>query len=324
MRIDRDLLGWGVFFAVAGGIAVAIQQGVIADRAWWSFWPLILVGIGFGLVARRTALEAIGGVVVAATFGLMVGGSLASGFGGLGSLPSGVCGPGDGGTPFEPRRGSLGTAGSVTIGLDCGDVAIASVPGADWTVDGTDDDGRGPRVGSDGDALDIRPASDGSAFLGGERDDWRIALPSSTVLDVSVEVNAGSLRFDLGGGQLTTLAVDLNAGQATIDLTGVVAIEGFEMDVNAGELAITLPSLPLTGSIEANAGSVRLCAPDDVALRLRTGDSVLAGQDFAAAGLVQVDDAWETPGFESAATRIELRTEANAGSFRLDPPEGCS
>lgn len=324
MRVDRDLLGWGVFFAVAGGLAVAIQEGAIADRAWWSFWPLILVGIGIGLILRRTALEAAGGLVVATTFGLMIGGSLAGGVGGLGALPSGVCGPGDGGTPFEPQRGSLGLAASVTVELDCGDLAIASAPGNDWTIDGTDDDGRGPRVEIEGDELDIVSADDGPVFLGGDRDDWRIALPSSTVLALNVDVSAGSLRVDLGGAQLTTLAVDLNAGRATIDLTGVAAIEGFAIELNAGELAITLPSLPLTGSIEANAGSVRLCAPDDVALRLRTGDSVLAGQDFAAAGLIQVDDAWETPGFDTATTRIELRTEANAGSFRLDPPEGCA
>lgn len=324
MRIDRDLFGWGVFFAVAGGIALAIQEGFVVDRAWWSFWPLVLVGIGLGLILRRTPLEAVGGVVVAATFGLMVGGSLAGGIGGLGGLPSGVCGPGDGGTPFEPRRGSLGAAASVTVELDCGDLAITSVPGPDWMVDGSDDDGRGPQVAIDGDTLDIGQPGDGPTFLGGDRDAWSISLPASTLTYLDVGVSAGSLRLDLGGAQLSALAVDLNAGQAVVNLTEVAGIEGFEIDVNAGDLGLILPSLPLTGSIEVNAGAVRLCAPADVALRLRTGDSVLAGQDFAAAGLVQVDDAWETPGFDTAPTRIDLRTEANAGSFRLDPPEGCA
>ena len=32
MRIDRDLLGWGVFFVVAGAIALGLQSGAIADR----------------------------------------------------------------------------------------------------------------------------------------------------------------------------------------------------------------------------------------------------------------------------------------------------
>jgi hypothetical protein len=69
---------------------------------------------------------------------------------------------------------------------------------------------------------------------------------------------------------------------------------------------------------------VTLCAPAGVALRLHTGDSVLAAQDYAAAGLVQNGDVWETPGYDTAVTRIELRTEANAGSFSLDPVEGCA
>lgn len=324
VRIDRDLLGWGVFFVVAGGIALAIGEGLVADRAWWSFWPLILVGIGVGLILRRTALEPLGGLLVAATFGIMVGGSLAGGMGGFGAMPSSVCRPGDGGTPFEPQGGVLGAAASVAVELDCGDLAVSVVPGSDWTIAGSDDGGRGPFVVIDGETLDIRSAGDGPTFLGGERDAWRLALPSSTTTDLRVDVSAGTLRLELGGAQLTTLAIDLSAGQGTVDLTGVAAIDGFEIGVDAGDLGLTLPSRPLTGSIEANAGSVRLCAPADVALRLRTGDSVLAGQDFAAAGLVEVGDAWETPGYDTAATRIELRTEANAGSFRLDPAEGCA
>lgn len=80
----------------------------------------------------------------------------------------------------------------------------------------------------------------------------------------------------------------------------------------------------MTGLIEANAGSVRMCAPPDVALRLHTGDSVFASQDFADAGLILRDGVWETPGYDTAKNRIELRTEANAGTFRLDPEEGCT
>ena len=79
------------------------------------------------------------------------------------------------------------------------------------------------------------------------------------------------------------------------------------MGLNAGSLGLYLPSVSTTGSIEANAGSVRLCAPEGVALRLHTGDSVLSSQDFGSAGLVQVGDTWETPGYDTAVTRIELR-----------------
>ena len=50
----------------------------------------------------------------------------------------------------------------------------------------------------------------------------------------------------------------------------------------------------------------------------------MSSYDFGSAGLVQVGDTWETPGYDTAVTRIELQIEANAGSFRLDPEEGCS
>src|SRR5687768_4959284 len=50
VRIDQGYLGWGVFFVAAGAIALAIGAGVVVDQRWWSFWPLLLVGAGIGLV----------------------------------------------------------------------------------------------------------------------------------------------------------------------------------------------------------------------------------------------------------------------------------
>ena len=91
MRIHRGLASWGLFFIVAGGVPLAVQTGVlpptVLDR-WWSFWPLILVGVGLGLIFTRTSLEVLGGLVVSATLGLMAAGILTSGFSGIGGLPS--------------------------------------------------------------------------------------------------------------------------------------------------------------------------------------------------------------------------------------------
>jgi hypothetical protein len=68
---------------------------------------------------------------------------------------------------------------------------------------------------------------------------------------------------------------------------------------------------------------VRICAPVGVALRLSTNDSIVASYDFEDRGLVQVGSTWETPGFDTAGARIDLDTRANAGSFSLNPEEGC-
>jgi hypothetical protein len=77
------------------------------------------------------------------------------------------------------------------------------------------------------------------------------------------------------------------------------------------------------GSIEVNAGSVNLCAPAGVALRFNTEGSNLSSHDFEDQGLVQTGSTWQTPGFEDAAVRIELDTQTNAGSFSLNPEDGC-
>jgi hypothetical protein len=327
VRIHRDLAGWGVFFVVAGAVPLAVQLGLVPSAVldrWWAFWPLLLVGIGLGLVLTRTSLEMLGGLIVAGTLGLMAAGILTSGFGGIGDLPSGVCGPGGGGTPFEPRSGRFEGDASVGIELDCGTVQIDTTSEATWTVDGVDEAGRGPQVNADSQTLEIAPPDkDFGTFLG-ERDRWVVQLPTATRLDLRLRINAGSAVANLDGARLGVADIELNAGQATVDLRASTEVDQLKIGLNAGTLGLYLPIVSTTGSIEANAGSVRMCAPEGVALRLRTDDSVLSSYDFGSSGLVQSGDVWETPGYDTAVTRIELRIQANAGSIRLDPEEGCS
>ena len=73
MRINRSFLNWGVFLIALGGIPLAVDQGwlesdIASDLG--QLWPLILVGIGLGLILRWTPLSWFGGALVAATFGI--------------------------------------------------------------------------------------------------------------------------------------------------------------------------------------------------------------------------------------------------------------
>ena len=325
MRIDRNLLSWGVFFLVAGSIPLAIRAGMlpsaVVDR-WWSFWPLILVGVGLGLILSRTWLEALGGLIVAATIGLIVGGAFAAGFLGFGNLTDGVCGGGaDNGVPFAPQTGQFGPQAAVHLELDCGDLAVTT--GSDgWLVKGSDDDGAGPRVQATPDQLDVRPRNDSGGLFLRHREHVEVELPTTSTLDLNLDLNAGSLAVDLSGASVGTFALQVNAGDARVHLDTVNAMSNLDVGVNAGNVRLFLPSVATRGSVQANAGNVDLCAPAGVALRLQTGESVMASYDYAGAGLVQRGSTWETPGFDTAAVRIELDTQANAGSFRLNR-EAC-
>lgn len=326
MHVRRGYLGWGVFLILAGAVPLLVRSGYLTDDQIdrvWNLWPLILVGIGVGLLLGRTRFDFVGGLIVAATFGLMVGGLLSAG---VDTISTGACGSDRGGVAFPTRDGSLSTdEGSVDVRLDCGDVTIAVAAGNAWRVEGQDADGTGPDIKSDARSLEVRsPDTDGRpiwVFAKGAT--WRITLPDAPRLALDLQLNAGSATVTLGGAALGTLDLELNAGSATVDLTSVRQIKDIRFGLNAGSLGLTLPNLSMTGSIEANAGSTKLCAPPGAALKLQTSDSIIASYDYAGHGLVQNGSTWTTPGFETAAVRIELRTVANAGSFTLDPEGGC-
>ena len=59
MRINRGLLGWGVFFLLAGAIPLAVRAGYITETQIGriaSLWPLTLIGIGVGILDRKSVV----------------------------------------------------------------------------------------------------------------------------------------------------------------------------------------------------------------------------------------------------------------------------
>lgn len=325
MHIRRGFLGWGVFLILAGAIPLAVRAGYISNDQlgrFWNLWPLILIGIGIGLVLSRTRFDFVGGLIVAATVGIMVGGLLSAGVNGF---SGGACGSNAATSAFPAKDGMFVSAGQVELQLDCGDLTVGTGQGSAWHLEGTDTKGVGPNIDSSGSSLDIRSRNaNGTSFLGfGDRDTWRLTLPTAPELGLDLQLNAGRGTVALGGATLGAVEFQMNAGSATIDLGSVAAIKTIDMQLNAGSLGLTLPNLSLTGSIQANAGSVEICAPPGAGLRLHTGESIIASYNYAGHGLVQDGKTWTTPGFDSAAIRIELDTNANAGSFTLDPEDGC-
>jgi len=321
VSIDRGFLGWGVFLILLGGIPLAVNQGwldasMVEDG--WQLWPLIIIGFGISLIARRTPVEPLGSVVVAATFGIMLGSVSVAGF----RVPAlGGCGIGEGGgTAFPTRSGSFGAAARVRVELNCGELALGTAGETEWSVAGRDDDGEGPEI--DATASSLRVASRDARPFFGDGNDWEITLPADTTLDLDVSVNAGSGRLDLGGSSTSTLRLDVNAGDIEADLEGIAAARSLEVSVNAGSVQVILPDTSLGGSVSANAGSVELCRSADTAIRIKTSENVAASYDFP--GLVQMDDTFESPGFAGAPVRIELDASANAGSIALDPEDGCN
>ncbi len=75
-----------------------------------------------------------------------------------------------------------------------------------------------------------------------------------------------------------------------------------------------------TGDLTANAGSLALCVPDQLALRVR---STAALGSIDVRGLVKRGGAWETPGYDAATNKADLAIEASVGSVTINPEGGC-
>jgi hypothetical protein len=336
MRVDRGLLGWGVFFIVLGAVPLAVRSGTIdasAVRRAWELWPLILVGIGLALVLSRTRLAVVGGLVVAVTFGLMGGALLATGIGwsgGFGSWGFGSCGSGtgssEGGAPFETHSGAFSGDATVHFELNCGALSATAVDGSAWTVSGTSEQGRAPEVSATDRRLVVRSPGRSGIDLGAKPWRWEVTLPRAGAVTMELAVNAGSGRLDLAGMQVPAMDVTVNAGDARVDMSGAGGTGHIAGSANAGSLVLRLPTPPgtATGSLSANAGSVKMCAPDGVALRFRTAEAALGSYDLGRNGdLVHIGNTWATPGFETATQRIDLTLSANLGSIKLASGNDC-
>jgi len=329
VRVNRGLLGWGVFFIVLGAVPLAVDNGLIDPKALhraWELWPFILVGIGLALVLRRTRFAVVGRLVVAVTLGLMAGALLAGGggFTGIGSITSCGVSPGSGGgTAFAAQTGMLGSNSRIELDMNCGELDVTAASGSGWSVAGTSDRGQGPAVTASDRLLKVAAPDRTGIDVGEIGWHWQVVLPQDGSVDLDLSVNAGSASADLAGMHADAVDVSVNAGDARIDMGGAAGPDRLTGSVNAGSLSVILPAGSMTGSISVNAGSADVCVPDGVALKLQTGGSPLGSYDLEGNGLVQSGSTWSTPGYATATVQIALELDANLGSITLNPGSGC-
>ena len=319
MRVNRRFLYWGVFLVAMGAVLVAadvneVDEASLAD--WLRLWPLAVVAIGLGIVLRRTRLNVAGGMLAAAVPGLVLGGAFA-----LGPRIAIDCGVRGEPSTFVTRGGTFDGPARIDVATGCGSLAVTTAPGTGWLLEAGNTENRVARVESSGNSLSIDSGRrSGWHGFGAGRDLWRLRLPTSTIDNLSLVVNAGEGDIDLAGAQLGQLDLTTNAGKTTLGLsdTSISALSG---TVNAGMLSIELPaSVDLTSSVVVNAGALEVCVPDGVGLRVHhTG--VLGGTSYQ--GLDQNGSTWQSPDYGSAAHRTDLTVTVNFGNVDINPIGGC-
>jgi len=326
MRLDRRLLGWGVFFILLGAVPLAVRGNAVDPdlvSRWPTLWPVLLIGWGVGLVLRGTSGHWLGGAITAITLGLMGGGAIATGFAGMPAFTG--CGTGDGGTTFQTQKGELPDAARMAIEFNCGLLTVGTEDRSGWLVSGTDPNGAGPVISTDSNGAVTLKGRDGGFNFGNGRSTWDVAVPRTGSLLLGVTLNAGDGAINLSGATVDTFNLTVNAGQLTADLSQATALpsDGVTATVNAGKATLKLPAFNGAANLSLNAGSLEVCVPAGTAMQVRW-DGTIASNDLDASGLVKVNDSlWQSPGFDQNADHVELHVSANAGSFNLQLGGSC-
>src|SRR5512141_1496957 len=171
MNLAKGRLNWGVFFIVLGIIPLAYHQGVITQSQIadsWRLWPLIVVGIGVGFLLSRTPAYFVGGMVVAATLGLIFGSLFAVG-------PNIGCNNGNenGSAANVTRAGTFDGSSTVQLNLQCGSATISTSTDGQWHVDANNTAGRYADVTATSNSLTVKAGKHGGDWFRPGTDTWR-------------------------------------------------------------------------------------------------------------------------------------------------------
>jgi hypothetical protein len=212
------------------------------------------------------------------------------------------------------------------VSFRCGDLEVKTAAGSSWIVEGSSDGGRAPHIEGREGGLQIGAGEDDDGLFGfaQTREHWTVILPADVPLVLGVTLNAGAGTLNLEGSHLETVELVVNAGSVELDIREVASIAAVDATVNAGSAVVRLPERAVEGDLVVNAGSLSICAPEAVGLRLATGDNPISSNDFAEQGMVRVGEAWESPTFATAPIRISLDVQANAGSLSLNSQRTCA
>jgi hypothetical protein len=321
MRLNRGLLFWGLAFITAGAVALGVRHGYIPSTWFadaWRLWPLILIAIGLSIIFARTAFAVLGLIIGALLLGSFAGALLSAGPGVVADC--GTTSTGAGST--QTKSGSFTGNATVRLSFNCGSLNVNTASGNDWNVNATSAREGTPQIDSGTDQLTVSTPSQG--FFGDAgRQDWTVTLPTGANIAASVEANAARSTFDLKGADLRSLGVDANAGQVHLDLSGT-QVRGLDLELNAGSASVVLDGQSMVqGELSTNAGSIDLCAPVELGLRIELDDNVAFGNNLDESGLNRNGDIWQSSNYDSATARATLNVSGNAGSFNLNPSEGC-
>jgi hypothetical protein len=318
MTANRRFLYWGVLLIALGGVLVAADLELVGEstiRDALGLWPLIVIALGVAIVVRRSRYSLGAWLVAAALPGLAIGGLFAAGPGlAIDCLAEGR-------PVLERETGRFEGPASVSVRAGCGSLSVTTAEGSAWQLAAADAGNAVARVDASSTDLDIDAGTRG--HWDGDIDrttTWRLTLPTSTIDELDLTMNAGESDIDLAGARIGSLRLTTNAAEASVDASSA-ELGDLSVTVDLGSTTISLPAgADIVGSLDVNLGELKVCLPEGLGLRVTQGDEL---GEVRYEGREQDRGAWQSPDYVQAAHHADLLVNVSLGSLEFNPIGGC-
>jgi hypothetical protein len=293
----------GPAILVTLGIVLLLNNlGYLSWGVWEALahlWPVLLIAIGLDLIIGRRSMlgSALVGLLVLIAFGIAI---WWTGF----WLPTGMA------VTSETISQPLGAAqrGDIEIGMGAGRLHVGALSESDNLIEGTIARSSGEQVLRDfaisGDVATFKLRSESAwAFpfreRRGERVEWNLLLSRDIPLRLQIDTGAGQATLELARLQVVNLDVNTGVGQTTLTLPQQGQIQA-RVNGGIGETIVIIPA-GMAARIQATAG---------------LGQVHVVG-NYQRDGKVSV-----SPGYQSAANRVDLVVNGGIGSITIQQESG--
>ncbi len=280
-----------------GGVFLLANLNFLALDVWWvilRIWPVFIVAAGFDLlIGRRSIWASLAGLVAVL---VILGGTL---------WLSGVRAERGAAITGQAihRELSGATQARVSLSPGAGSLRLGMLGVDGVLIDGRAAAGSGQNIyedfSMDGNTAVYTLRQSGSAFYSTDfaSNDWRwdLSLTPGLPIDLTVNLGAGNADLDLNGLNLSAMKIDLGVGQTIVTLPAEGSLNG---DINGG------------------VGQLVVRVPDGVAVRI-VADTGLTAKNFPAS-YHRDGDTYTSPGYDSAANRIDLKMDMGIGNIRVE------
>ncbi len=278
----------GVILLFLGIVFLLQTLGILPWGVWgvlWRFWPVVLIIVGLGILLRHYNHRLVSLLLLALLFACL----------GIAVWQYHAHAPATASSYTQPSSGL--ESAQIKINFAAGRLTVASLAAASPDLVEVKSDQ--PDLSTDfqkqnGAAQLHLSIERGKGNVGGDTR-WDVALTRTMPLVLDVEAAASDARLDFGELKVTTLGLNLDAGNFVVRMPSAGVV---------------------TGDVQADLSNLELTVPDGVAARLKvTGD--LSSIEVDQGRFPKNGDYYLSPGFETAKNRVDMTIECHLGRLQV-------